>query len=104
MQVTALVVTTDTPAPAGQTYASTTLTLTDGAGGVQAAPVGPITLADGTIAQGAVFTVTVVGDGTVLAQAIDTTGAVMGATATGAFTIPAAPSFPQPAAVTVTLS
>lgn len=96
--VTVLVGAQATPVPAGQTYASITLTLTDGTGAVQTASI------DGVTTLSAVFSNVGVGAGSVVAQAVDTTGAAMGASASAAFTIAAPATFPQPVSVTVTVS
>lgn len=90
-----VVTATETPTPAGQTYASTQVTVTDSAGAIQTSALG----ADGTLD----VVVTAVGDGTVVAQAIDTAGNPLGAPQSGAFTIPPVSMFPQPASITVTL-
>lgn len=107
MNVVALVVSTDTPLPGTQVYASTQLTSTDAAGGIQKLASGPLTFPDGTTGNGAVFVVTAVGTGTVVAQAIDTTGAPMGASVSGSYTISGGgggTTFPLPTSLTVTVS
>lgn len=87
---------TDTPVPAGQTFASLAVVNTDAAGAVQTVNVtaAPWTATFNGIADGA---------GSVTATALDSTGVTMGTPMTQTYSTSVTPpsTFPQPTSLTV---
>jgi hypothetical protein len=99
MNVLVTVSVTPTPLPSGVTYDHITITLQDASGATQTDNI------DGVTDLSANFTVTAVGPGAVTAQAVDSTGANLGAPASGAFVIPpVVGNYPQPTSILVTVS
>jgi len=101
--VTVVVAVTTTNLPStNAAYASTTLTLTDGAGTVQSASVNGTESPPWT----AVFGNVAAGNGAVVAQAVDSAGAAIGASISQGFdeTGPVQATYPAPSGLTVTLS
>ncbi len=96
--ITVTLVVTPTALPTGVTFDHINVTLTDFAG---AATTNSI---DGVSTLTTTFENAAAGDGSVTAQAIDSTGANLGTPLTQAYTGTGSATFPQPASMTIVVS